>query len=458
MRTPVKILLAVLGVAAIGALGTWGWHEAMEQKWEAQSGPSEAASRNRMLAATMLLRSDKRTVTVAGSLGELVLDKLPGGTLILADASGVMAPAKANQLLAWVQRGNTLVAQPRWINPTENALLKDQLDEAAAEEGVRAGASAPSDEDEEGEEGDADLSAEETLAKAAEEAKEAESSVELVENDPIAARLGVRLFSVPYAEPCEADDTERKRCKLAADGKHTAVMRRVQIPGTGYNLEIDAGRKKLISMPEGREPLWSDEDENTLRVYAEGKGKIVIIADDVFDNEELRNNDHVELLLALASLNQASGNVTIVQNLDALPWYRLLWRHYSMALVALAALIALLFWAGVRRFGPLLPQVAIERRSLMEHIDASGAWLWKANDGRQVLLDAARQDTLDVIRRRAPALFRLPQSELHAALARLCKLPEDQVVIAMSHDAASSPLHFTRQIRILQELRNHHER
>ena len=454
MSTPMKIILALLGIVAAGALGTWWWYEHMELKWQAEAGQSDAARHNRMLAATMLLRQDARTVKVAGSLGELVLDTLPDGTLLLADASGVMEQDKANRLLAWVQRGNTLIAQPRWINPAEEELLKDQINETEHEEGVQVPATPEADD----EDAPAADTAEAKEAEAASAAKAEDSSDELVENDPIAARVGVRLFAIAYAPPCGEKASKGKRCKPVAAGKHTAVMRRVQIPGTGHGLDVDAGRKKLIGMPDAPEPLWSDEDENTVRVYQEGKGRIVMVADDFFNNDELRNHDHGELLLALAALNKTSKHVTIVQNLDALRWYRLLWRHYSLALLGLAALVALAFWAAVRRFGPVLPQPANERRSLMEHIDASGAWLWKAQDGRQVLLDAARQDTLEMIRRRAPALFRLPQQELYAALARLCDLPEDQVAQAMNQAAASTPLHFTRQIRILQELRNHHER
>jgi hypothetical protein len=442
------ILLAAAAIAGMGALGAWWWHSALEQVWEARSAESEAAHHNRMLAATKLLQHGGHKVTVAGSLGELALDKLPDGTLLLADASGVMEQDKAARLLAWVRRGNTLVAQPRWITPAESDLLAEEIGQAEQEEGVQAKDDAV-EEDAEDEEPQAAL--------ATAEEKAGDSKEELVENDPIAARLGVRLFTILYAPPCD-EKHAGKRCKPVAKGKHKEPLRRLQLPGTVHMLELDAGRSKLISMPEAAEPLWSDEDSTTVRVYQEGKGKIVILADDFFNNKELREHDHGELLLALAALNLSATHVAIVQNLDALPWYRLLWKHYSMALLALAALLALLFWAAVRRFGPVLPQPVVERRSLMEHIDASGAWLWKNKGGAQVLLDAAREDTLAVIRRRAPALFRMPETELVAALARMCDLPEDQVTQALYQAAAPTALHFTRQIRILQELRNHHER
>ncbi len=477
MSVPLRAMLILVGIAILGAGGTWWWYENMERAWTEQTRQSDAARLNRMLAASMLLRQDGRTVTVAGSYGELPSGKLPDGTLILADASGLMEQAKADRLLAWVERGNTLIAQPRWLNAVEEKVLAAQIaeaEEAEAEEaeGVRVPA-----EEAEGVSVPAEASEDASVEELADDEptgddehaghehgtddEEAEKEVadDLVENDPIAARLGVRLFEIPYAAPCADDKPERaKRCKPAAKGKHAVMLRRVVIGGAGHGLLLDADRKKLIDMPDAAAQLWADDDDNTLRVYQEGKGKIVMLAADFFSNDALRNHDHGELLLALARLNGASKHVMIVQNLEALPWHKLLWKNYNMALLSLAALIALLFWAGVRRFGPLLPEPVNERRSLMEHIDASGAWLWKAKDGRQLLLDAAREDTLALIRRRAPGLFRLSDQELCAALARLCKLPADQVAQALHQAAAPTSLHFTRQIRILQELRNHHER
>ncbi len=448
MNAPVRMLLIVLAMAGLAGMATWWWHQNMEQKWEARSGESEAALRNRMLAASMLLRQQGRSVTVAGSLGELPLHKLPDGTLILADSDGVMEQDKADRLLAWVQRGNTLITQPRWLNTQEEDAVAEEIDEEALEEGVRPATEAQKSD----REGDDDNAALEASAAA-----NARASDELVENDPIAARLGVRVHVIDYAPPCD-EVKPGARCMPEAQGKHRATMRRITLPGAAYALDLDAGRRKLISLPDAAAPLWGDEDSDTVRLYQEGKGRIVMLADDFFNNEELRNHDHGELLMALAALHRSSNTVMIVKNLDALPWHVLLWRHYSMALLALAAFLALLVWRALRRFGPLLPQPSLERRSLMEHIDASGAWLWKAPDGRQVLLDAARDDALSVIRRRTPALFRLPPQQLGAALARLCDLPEDQVEQALHQAAAPTPLHFTRQIRILQELRNHHER
>jgi hypothetical protein len=292
----------------------------------------------------------------------------------------------------------------------------------------------------------------------------------VIESDPIAVRFGVRQFYRTPSAACRA-----KRKERAALTKHVKGMpatscpapiaecdaqdfTHLVAPGTTHALELETGTYALVTMPGAPAPLWHDIENTSVRVYGEGKGRVVMLATDYFGNHALQAKDHAELLLALTALRGAGSHVTIVKYLDMQPWWQLLWDRFYMLMLGAALLLALALWAAVRRFGPLLPAPAAARRSLMEHIDASGAWLWKADGGRQVLLDAARAETLALVRRRAPALMRLPEAELPAALAAACRLSSANVHDALYGAAASAPQQFTRQIRTLQTLRNHHER
>jgi hypothetical protein len=127
-------------------------------------------------------------------------------------------------------------------------------------------------------------------------------------------------------------------------------------------------------------------------------------------------------------------------------------------MLALAALLVAWLWGASRRFGPMLPAPVLARRALIEHIDASGRWLWKLEAGRERLLEAVRQRTLAVLQRRQPALMRLERDERHARLAEQCKLSITRVRSALEGGAASDPIEFARQISTLQQLRAHHER
>lgn len=447
MREHLKTILVALTLLAVGGGGTWMWYDAMELRWRAQPYVSPAARENRMLAATRLLGETGHKVSLAATINDISIKALPDGTLLVSDVSGVVAPEQARALLAWVRRGNTLVAQPRWLTPAEKAQLQaaaqgdkpaaaEDKDEGKDEEKTaeEEGDGEPADEDEDEEEGN-DEGEESAPAEKDKPARE------LVETDPLAAHLGVRLFY-----------------QARKPGDNRVPLGSVTVPGTAYPLELGPGAPKLVSLPGAAAPAWADTKGTALRVYTEGRGHIVMMASDYFDNGDLKRYDHGELLLALARLNPRSTDVTIIKNLDVPKWYKALWDRYQLALLAAGATLALMLWAAVRRFGPVLPEPNRERRSLIEHIDASGAWLWKADGGRAVLLDAARKDTFGVLQRRVPAIMRLPLLECRAALAQACGLLEDDIDAALYQDALRDMHQFTRQIRTLQELRNHYER
>ena len=106
----------------------------------------------------------------------------------------------------------------------------------------------------------------------------------------------------------------------------------------------------------------------------------------------------------------------------------------------------------------MLPEAGQERRALMEHVDASGRWLWKLPQGRTVLLLAARYATTQVLQRRVPGLQQMQPGEQVHILAQACQLAAASVASALHHPAATLPPDFTRQIQTLQQLRKHYER
>jgi hypothetical protein len=180
--------------------------------------------------------------------------------------------------------------------------------------------------------------------------------------------------------------------------------------------------------------------------------------DNYFDNDGLRQFDHAELLVLLAAQSGAAAPVLLVQDNENVGWATYLWQHWRPVLLGLAAMLLLWGWSAARRFGPLLPGPAGARRALIEHIDASGRWLWRLPQGRALLLAAVRQRTETLLLRRLPELHALSGPERARRLARLARLPEAHVMDALHGAAATRAADFTRQISTLQQLRAHHER
>lgn len=214
----------------------------------------------------------------------------------------------------------------------------------------------------------------------------------------------------------------------------------------------------LPTTPDGTPALFADDDASAVRAFAHGKGRIVIIAQNYFNNYALNNYDHAELLLGLADLNVQAPAVTFIQRIDVAPWYSILWAAVPYTIVALGLFLVLLAWSAARRFGPLVPEPDDRRRALMEHVDASGRWLWKSERGRNIMLDAARRATEKVLARRAPELRKLTVEQRNLKLAELCDLSVAQVERALLDAPARVPIEFTQQIQSLQQLRKHYER
>lgn len=428
-------LIALAAVLFVGAC-TWLWFEVMEQVWEPQRRLSVNLAGKPMLAATRLLERRGYRVDVYPLLGDANLDALPDGTLILADNNGQMSEAQARQLLAWVRRGNTLVAQPRWSGVDDN---DDERPAAGAKRKFR-------------------------LKR-------------LDEEDPLGAHVGVTMaFADTMRDSCDtglAPPGKRQAARpAAADGEEEddddddgreyegeTQFTCVAAPGGRYPLVLETSDEVLSSLHATRAALWSDPDAVAVRAYAEGSGTLVMVSNNFFDNAHLPRYDHAELLLTLAALQPRAKHAMIVQDINATPWYLALWRSGAMALSALAVLLVLLLWRAMigGRFGPPLPEPAGARRALLEHIEASGNWLWKVPGGRALLLGAARRETLALLARRAPELRQLEGNALCARLARLHGIDETALQEALHADASAQPAVFTRQIRTLQQVRTSYE-
>ena len=493
----VRTVTITLAVLALAGLLAYGWVTNMEKRATAQKRSLDGDPDNYMLAARTLLRQHGREVDVVDTISKIDFNKHPGGTLVIADAAGLMTISTAQDVMAWVKRGNTLLIQPRLMNLDEAKTYQAMRDAAATksareeeeedneeddnedEDGAPAGGSDDEAEAPAGSAGDGKASAASTADAAGTGPAAARASgwaftetvpitaMPVDEIDPIGTYIGARRFLPPSdlacisgkRKSCPEDNGKDKNDEKDADKEEEpSPATSLSLPESPYPLELGPSIYELVPAGENEYRFVGDEHGSALRAIMVEKGHVVMLAASYFSNTALRQYDHGELLLDLAKLNKTSKRVTIVRHLDVPRWYVAIWSRYKLAIISLACGLLLLLWAALRRFGPVLPNPALERRSLMEHIAASGAWLWKAEGGRQQLLEAARRDTLALVGLRAPALARMQPDAMAQALATASGMAHSHVIEALQGDAAPRVTLFTRQIRTLQILRNHYER
>jgi hypothetical protein len=250
--------------------------------------------------------------------------------------------------------------------------------------------------------------------------------------DPI-----LRNWSVGVSENPEAGAPEVFQVHLNEGAQATVEMPRIRRLVVQRNAQAQAGTEAGLAFVR----------------YAEGAGSVTFLADASFlTNDHIGQHDHAALAWALVRAGGDAPAGVWISVRDEVPSLgQLLRRHAWMALASGALLIAAWLWSAGSRFGPLLPDPPHDRRSLLEHVEASGDFLWRTGRGDD-LLQGARQALLHRIDVREPGWSRLPASELVQRLAAAARLPAVRIDRAL-YGAATAPADLVHALQTLETLR-----
>lgn len=167
----------------------------------------------------------------------------------------------------------------------------------------------------------------------------------------------------------------------------------------------------------------------------------------------LRDAPHQALARQLLAPNYGAGTIHLVYAAQMPSLMRTIlfqgWLVWAPLLIALLAWL----WSRMSRFGPQLPAPAMARRSLLEHVRASGDLLFRYGRG-SLLYIAARHAFLARLRRRDPVAAALTgEPQIEAIAARLA-WPAEGVRAALATPSTHDKAAFRDRISILIELRN----
>ena len=221
--------------------------------------------------------------------------------------------------------------------------------------------------------------------------------------DPLLDALGIRReVFVPRKEREPAQ---------SAPAAMTAPARRFDWPGATHPLQVEMPFFTALRDVRGRTPLAevAFQSRNVMLSVPEGRGDVTVVPSFAFaTNERIGRLDHAQFAWLLASRAGAAPRVMLLLRFDRPHLTEWIWSEAWPVVIALALLILLWLARVIPRFGPLAPDTAGERRSLAEHIIASGRFLWSRGAG-QYLVEAVRERVERLVR-----LRRLPPSEVPA--------------------------------------------
>ncbi|MBS36485.1 MAG: hypothetical protein CMO26_11230 [Thiotrichales bacterium] len=181
-----------------------------------------------------------------------------------------------------------------------------------------------------------------------------------------------------------------------------------------------------------------------------GQGRLTALTDLRFmTNAYLGDRDHAAFLWHIVSLETGPRAVMVLDETR----YGLLdriWEHGWQLVLSLALISAVWLWWSAGRFGPMLPSRPLPCRRLLEHIEASGRFLWTQKQGGS-LVDDLRLSLLRSLEFRRPGWSASPN--LAERLADLTGLETAMVERALEPAAVRDEAEFLNIIRILETIR-----
>ena len=243
-----------------------------------------------------------------------------------------------------------------------------------------------------------------------------------------------------------------------ADTRGATETVEVDAPGerTPLRVAVPRGRRLVPREAEGStdEPV---AEASVLRRYALGAGEVYVLADGSFlRNEAIGRLDHARLAWALADRVHRSGNeptrvILVVR--DAVPSLAvLLARHAWPVLIAGALLLLAWLRLAMSRSGPALAEPSLDRRRLLEHVEAAGGFLWRQG-GSAALVESTRRAVLARVHLREPAWETLPPEELARRAARASGLQPGPVERALFGPVPGDGHDFVHSIQTLETVR-----
>jgi len=386
-----RVLLVAAITALAAAAGTWFFENYEIVDGQVYVGYQGEARRDPLLAAERLLGGLGYHVETLDSLAGL--GRLPErGTLVLSADRWPLPPPALHQLLQWVRRGNGLIVE-------------------AKPGGVA---------------------------------------------DPLSDAMGiVRTYVSGTTGPRSRTETD-----TVGEPAPGSAVREPDIAGQAYTMPWPPQRTYRIGLArwqtldvQGHPVQFSLSDERGSYVlgFFLDQGRVVVFNSFMpLYNWSIGNADNAPFFAQVAAHAGGGGTVLFLHNPARASLWDWLWSHAAIAVLSAVVLIGLSLWRSAVRFGPALPDPPAARRRWIDHIEASGQFLWKRG-GRARLSARARAAAFADIDHRIPGFGRLSGPARSAVLVRRFRLTPAEAALLLGPlpDNAAA---VTAEARLLRRL------
>ncbi len=189
-----------------------------------------------------------------------------------------------------------------------------------------------------------------------------------------------------------------------------------------------------------------------------GQGMITLVPNFTFiDNRNIRKLDHAEILWQLVHGLEEPDNVWLIHNDEIPALWQLIWNKASALVITLTIMLILWLRSASHRFGPLISKAPENRRSLLEHIQASGYFYWKHQQKRK-LIASTREALNQRLALTHPGWKQLSNAEKITQLATRLERSEDEIQQLLFDPnyavKKNQNEEFTQLVKQLEQIRN----
>ncbi|PCK08645.1 MAG: hypothetical protein COA42_08200 [Alteromonadaceae bacterium] len=436
------VLISALVIACVGLIAYSIFNSIEYYEEEQDTGYQAEAANNPFLAAQKYLQV--QGVTVDETTEPFTAEALENyGTLFVSGSSNVISPRQLNDLIDWIDRGGILLIRADINDSSSKDFFLDYLQLTSSYEKPDA----------------SDLDTE----------KEKENCLDQNTEDaldhPVEKSLEEDLANRPEnGSDDQADDCGQQALTALAfnlsDNDEQATLQLNFNPHFGLDhpdIYEDIDENENTDSNEGNTPAWilnyhSESGEHGIHFmqFDLGNGLINVLSDDyIWHNDNIASHDHAYFLSMLVN----DQSPILFMRRIALPPLSELFALYARE-AFIAGFILLLLWVArnIQRMGKIIHYSNTSRRSLAEHIAASGQYLWNGN-WQQNLVAPLR----DEIHRKARlSIAHYQQAEAKQQLHFLSDhsgLAHDIVKYAMTANIKHSEDDFFNTVQCLQKIR-----
>lgn len=187
---------------------------------------------------------------------------------------------------------------------------------------------------------------------------------------------------------------------------------------------------------------------------AYGDGLISIASDLEFaENNYIEDKDHAEFFWQLLHRKHATlDNVWLLNSDDMPALWDWLWQNAWQLILTLSLLLVFWLYYLSNRFGPIIPAKELNRRRLLEHIQASGYFFWKKNQ-QDKLIASTRQAVMQKFGKLFPAWHQLTVDEQLQLASEYTEISSDKLRPLLFENRKLSMDEFIHLVQKLEAIR-----